>query len=139
MPKHVHQVQKKKEKKTLTIAISIGMAKMVRIASHANLATSVVVFPPQRNHPFVRGQCPAWGHHCNKCGGRNHFETKYKKSGKNLKNINPKDSPAEDYEEVDYIASIAENVSSCGTKRKSRHLALQGLMSRAQPIARNTQ
>ena len=120
MPKHVHQVQKKKEKKILTIAISNGMAN-------------------GKWHPFVRGQCPAWGHHCSKCGGRNHFETKCKKSGKNVNNINPTDSPAEDYEEVDYIASIAENVSSCGTKRKSRHLALQGLLSRAQPIARNIQ
>ena len=74
------------------------------------------------NHRFVRGQCRAWGHNCNKCGGRNHFTNKCKKSGKNVHNIEPTDSPTEDDEEVDYITSIAEKVCSVGPSDK-RHFA----------------
>ena len=33
-------------------------------------------------HPFDKGKCPAWGHKCRQCGGRNHFASKCWKARK---------------------------------------------------------
>lgn len=44
-------------------------------------------------HPFEKGKCPAWGHRCRQCGGRNHFASKCKKPGKRANNISSTDTP----------------------------------------------
>ena len=54
-------------------------------------------------HPFEKGKC-------RQCGGRNHFASKCKKSGKRVNNISSTDSPSssvDDNEDIDYKAGIA--------------------------------
>ena len=71
-------------------------------------------------HPFDKGKCPAWGHKCRQCGGRNHFASKCKKSGKRVNNFSSTDSPSssvDDNEDIDYIAGIAvESADICAVE-----------------------
>ena len=88
-----------------------GMTSMI---SHENPASFVVI------HPFEKGKCPAWGHRCRQCGGRNHFASKCKKPGKRVHKISSTDTPAssmDDNEDIDYITSIAvESANICSVE-----------------------
>lgn len=76
-------------------------------------------------HQFEKGKCPVWDHKCRQCGGRNHFASKCKKSGKRVNNISSTDSPSssvDDNEDIKYIAGIAvecANICSVESSDKS--------------------
>ena len=71
-------------------------------------------------HPFDKGKCPVWDHKCCQRGGRNHFASKCKKSGKRVNNISSKDFPSssvDDNEDINYIAGIAvESANICAVE-----------------------
>ena len=74
-------------------------------------------------HPFQKGKCPAWGHKCRQCGGRNHFANKCKKPPKRVNQIFSTDRPSsstDQDEDVDYITSIeVEGAAVCSVKPSS--------------------
>ena len=71
-------------------------------------------------HTFEKGKCPASGHRCRQCGGRNQFASKCKKPGKRVLRISSIDTPTssmDDNEDIDYITGIAvESANICSIK-----------------------